>query len=237
MKPHTLTALACILALAGSVHGDDDHDETPYIQVSGTAVTKVTPDVIVWRLTVTDENPDLSVAKAANDGKMARVLQAIDSLDVEPADVQTSHLRFDRVYEHTKHGRKGAFKHYRVVRTITVRQRDLDRFDEFLKDLVAGVDLEAYYTFESSKQEQVRWVTRLNALEIAKKKADDMAKVLDAEVGRPLRIEEQTTGWGRAANNFVNRADIAGAADTIAGTLAPGTIDVRVSVNVRFALD
>ncbi len=237
MKKHTILALVCTLTLAGAAYADADHPDARYINVSGTAVTKVVPDRIVWRLTVVDENPELLVAKQSNDAKMARVLEAIDSLDVEPADVQSSELSFERVYERDRYNHRGNFKHYRVTRVITVRQRDLDRFDEFLKELVAKVELEASYRFESSKMEDVRWETRLTALKIAKKKAGDMAGVLDAKVGPVMRIEEPHDNWRVTTNNFVNRSAGAGAADSITGTFAPGTIDVRVSVNVRFALD
>lgn len=237
MKTHTLFAVVCGLTLAGAARGDIDHADARYINVSGTAVTKVVPDQIVWRLTVVDENPELLVAKESNDAKMAQVLKAVDQLDVKPADVQSSELSFERVYERDKYSNHGNFKHYRVKRQVTVRQRDLDRFDEFLKDLVSKVELEASYRFESSKMDDIRWETRLTALKIAQKKAGDMAEVLGTEVGPVMRIEEpRPEYWGNRVSNFAAPA-AGGAPDSITGTLAPGTIDIRVSVNVRFALD
>ncbi len=231
--PAALLCLAAWLAIpAGAA-------ETPRtIEVSGTSAMRVAPDLVVWTLTAVDTNLNLSEAKASNDRKLERLFEMIRQLGVEPEDIQTSRLSIRRVT-----GEKNKFLHYELRRTTTVRQKDLERFDEFFDQLVTATD-EVNFNFDHTKRTELRWQARLAATEVARKKAAEVVEALGMNLGRPLTIREETQqpAWGRSfsplANQIVHAPPSAGGeADQVEGTFAAGSIEITESLQITFELE
>ena len=122
------------------------------ISVSGTAVTNTKPDTIVWRITISDYDREPSRAKESSDEKLKAVLALREALGIKPGDLETGHLRIEREYDRDERGRRTDFKHYAVIRSVTIRQRDLDRFDEYFSKLVSSAEMEVRVSFESSSR-------------------------------------------------------------------------------------
>ena len=160
------------------------------ISVSGTVVTKTAPDQVVWSISLSDAAKAMRKAKTANDEKVKAVVALRGKLGIGDGDLETGQINIRREYERGQHGSRGAFKHYAVSRGVTIRQRDLKRFDEFLDALVASTEMEVSFAFETSRIHDVRAETRLEALKVARNKAADLAEVVGAKLGRVLTIEE-----------------------------------------------
>ena len=218
------------------------------ITVSGTAVTQTVPDLVVWSISTLDESKSLIEAKDSSDRKLKAILALIDELGVKQEDVQTGYVNINREYNHDNNGRQLDFKCFSMRRGVTVKQRDLKRFDEYLTKLVSSAEMEVNFHFDSSRMTELRWDTRLNALKIAKDKAEAMAKVVDAKVGKIISIDEPGPSDGRFANGaFVNNSNIsqsysvdqeaARPTDVAQGTFAPGSIEIKVTVAAVFELD
>jgi uncharacterized protein len=218
---------------------DSGESLTRTISVTGTAVTNVVPDTVVWHVTTTSLHKDLSRAKADSDKQVKSVIGAVKKLGVSESDLQTGHLDISKEYEHDDYGHRKSFKQYEVTRTITIHQRDIERFDDCLSVLVSSADIEARYTLESSEIHRIRAETRLKSVAIAKKKAEDMAGVLDASLGPVIRLDENPTqqwGSGRMLNASYNDYSVTPADVTSSSTFAPGSIDIEVSVGAVFEL-
>ena len=234
------TRIALCLALgvisAGSVWAGDP-ETVRTIQVSGTVETATAPDQVLWTITLSDFDKDLPRAKAANDEKVKSVVALRRQFGIEEGDLVTGHLAIAREYEHNQHGCQGNFKHFQVSRTVTIRQRDLRRFDELLDALVASAEMEVSFSFESSHIHAVRAETRLKALEAAKSKAEAMAAVVGARVGRAISIREhaENAPWGAFASNLAVVHD-ALPADVATERFVPGAITVRLTVYATFEL-
>ncbi len=216
------------------------------IAVSGTVTKKVMPDVIVWHITVTETHPDLERASQACERSIRNVLTALDELDIEEKDIETGVLDVQRIFERDRYGNTAAFRHFQVRRTVVARQRDLSGFDAFYKALLKAAEVELNFTLEASNIEEVRYEARLEALRTAKKKAGDLAAVVDAKLGQVLTIQEAFTPiiplYNQRAANFAMAIEAApggegGAADAESGTFAPGAIEVKVTVNAVFELE
>lgn len=251
-----------VSALAVGVMVPFAHAKSPErtVSVTGTAVTKVTPDIAVWTITTTDFDKKLKAAKQSSDENLRNVLEAIDTLGVEDEDVQTGHLQIRKEYERLEHGEQGQFKHFRVTRSVTFRQRDLSVFDAFLTDLVARTEFEAFFRFESSEYHELREQTRIKAVQLAHDKAASMAEALGAKLGQVSQIIEPGArlrggfgggGFGGGGGGFGGGGGIAGIVgvsnalftadgatlpDQVTGTLRPGSIEIRVTVYVVFEL-
>jgi uncharacterized protein YggE len=212
------------------------------ISVSGTVETKTAPDQVVWRIDLTDADEDMREAKARNDEKVASVLALREKLGIEEGEIETGHVSIRRERSRDEQGNRSGSEHYVVHRSVTIRQRDLKRFDEFLDALVSSAEMEVNFSFESSRFHEIRAETRLKALRAAKDKAEAMAQVVGAKLGRALTIEENSVsdrsprGW--VTNNSVSVAPPSSpSVDVATDRFIPGAIDVRETVYATFELE
>jgi uncharacterized protein YggE len=197
---------------------------------------RVTPDLIVWRINLRDEDVELQAAKARNDARLAAALEVIQGLEIPANQLQTSLVSVSREHDNTPQGR-GEFRHFSVRRGITVRQTDLEQFDRFFDALLAEADAEVSFNLEHSRMIELRHEAREDAVEQAKLKAERMVQRAGSQVGRLLSLEEHVPG-GRGQSPISNIAMHSGALppDNLMGTLAPGTIEVTASVRAVFEI-
>ena len=211
------------------------------ISVAGTVETKTAPDQIMWRINLKDAHKDMREAKARSDEKVKSVVALREKLDIGEGDLETGTVSIRREYERDKHGNRGEFKHFVLSRSVTIRQRDLKRFDEFLDAFVASAEMEVSFGFASSRVHEVRAETRLKALQTAKAKANDMARVVGARLGRVLAINEHAPGGGsrHLFSNTTNMEQIRAnpKVDQSSKTFVPGAISMRVTVYATFELE
>jgi uncharacterized protein len=228
-------SLLCILGVSPLARGEEP---VRSISVSGTVETKTAPDRIVWRVNLTDTNVTLADAKKANDQSITAVLALREKLGIAEGDLVTGQMNVHREYERDQHGQRGAFKHFVVTRGATIIQRDLKRFDEFLDALVSSAEMEVNFSFESSRIHEVRAETRLKALAAARDKAEAMAQVVGAKLGRAITINEHSQD-NRGQNPFSNASFVQSTppVDLATERFAPGAISVQITVYATFELD
>jgi hypothetical protein len=212
-----------------------DDGDRPQISVTGTAVTCVTPDEIVWAITTTDDDPDLAKAKMASDKSAARVMAIRDRLKIAPDQLTSGRLQIEKVYDRDRNRNETTFKHFRVQRQFSIKQKDLDRFDEFLSEIVGG-PVEGSFRYDTSRRYQLRNETRIKAVKLAQQKAAAMAEALGVAIGEPLKIMESTGMWQAQASNFAYNEAQMDAADQTDGQMVPDAIEIKISVQVVFAL-
>jgi uncharacterized protein YggE len=239
IKPSHIIAITSLVLLGFANNASAKPERT--ISVMGTALTRAVPDTVVWHITTGAANPSLISAKSESDRKMKSILSTARALGVAPADMQTGYLSVNREYEHGKFTRSRTFKQFRVAREITIKERDISRFDTFLAKLIEASDMEVHYTLESSKLTEFRDQTRLDAVVTARKKANAMAGALGAELGQVLTITERSLQGSHlnATTNTVTWNDNKGSSyemEANTTTFAPGTIEVKVSVATVFQL-
>ena len=245
-----MRSLACqILVLAAGLAGAASTAENVHsISVTGTAVTRVAPDVVSWNITVWDQG-ELSEAKTRNEEKTKAVLDVIRQLGVTPEDVQTSYMYVEQQYDQKMLPRRISIG-WVVSRNITCKQRDLARFDEFINRLLDMADVDVRYTLETSRYHELRKETRLNALRLAKEKAEAMCNAVGESLGRVISIREQqpVSPWSSrvgisnasftTSNAAFTETGPGPAQDDVAEktTMAPGVIEISESVNATFEI-
>ena len=210
------------------------------VSVWGTAVTTTVPDLVIWQLTTTDLEKELLAAKGKSDAKLKAILGLREELGVALEDVQTGYLSIHKEYVRDKYGNAGEFKGFLITRTVSFTERDLKRFDEFLSKFTARAEVELGFSFDTTRRHELRNETRLKALAAAKKKAAEMTTALGATLGKVLTIEEekpsrsiQTWASNVASPDEGDRSP----EDVASGTMAPGSIEIRVSVHASFAIE
>jgi uncharacterized protein YggE len=210
-----------------------------HVSVTGTSIARAQPDTVVWHITVRRTNRDLAKAQADCDAAVKQVLALREELKLKSEDAQTDYLSIQKIFDRDESGNVTSFRHFEMTRTVTLRQRDTSRFDEILTRLVANSDVEVSHHLESSDYHKLRAQTRLEAVKAARDKATAMTELLGAKVGRVLRIAEPQESWGTPSylSNAAFSAPRQAEPDQAPGTFAPGSIEIRVSIEVDFEIE
>lgn len=233
------TLFVLMIGFSPLVADDDDDKSRRSIAVTGTVVTKTAPDQIVWSITLVDKGKNLREAKAQNDDKVKAVVALQDTLGLEAGDLETGQIHIHREFERDQFGQTGEFKNFVVNRHVTLRQRDLKKFDEFLEALVMSAEMDVSFQFATSQLHELRAETRLKALKTAQEKAAALAKVVGAKLGQVLTIDEHASDRGRSDHGVSNTLSFHStpAADLSTKTFVPGAIEVQVTIYATFSLE
>jgi len=233
-----LSLVGCLLALSAAA-AEEKPLSPRHVSVTGTSVARVQPDTVVWEVTIRRTNRDLARAQAECEESVKKVLALRSELKLKPEDAQTGYLSIQKVFDRDQAGNQTSFRHFEVVRSMTLRQRDTTRFDAILARLVEAADVEVSYHLESSDYHKLRAETRLEAVKAARDKASAMTNLLGAKLGRALRIAEPQGTWESpfSASNSMFPAPRQAEPDTAPGSFAPGAIEIKVSVDVDFEIE
>ena len=217
----------------------------PSIAVSGTAEIRVAPDEVNLRLAVESRDLRLDEAVKQNDARTAAVLKFLKEAGIEAKDVQTDYVEINPHYNTDRGVQQIVPEFYLVRRNLGVRLRKVGQFDAVLAGaLKSGVNYVLGIDFRTTELRKHRDAARQQAIRAAKEKAVALAAELEAKVGKPTQINEEThSGWWGAAhysnvNAFAqNSIQVApGGGGETEGNLAVGMINVSATVNVTFAL-
>jgi uncharacterized protein YggE len=230
--------LMALLLSCGAAAAEEIKLAPRHVAVTGTSISRVQPDTVVWHINIRRTDRELAKAQAECDEGVKKVLSLRTELKLKPEDVQTGYLSAHKVYDHDARGNQTSFRHFQVQRSITLRQRDSASFDATLAQLVAA-EAEVSYSLESSAYHATRAKTRLDSVNAARKKATEMTELLGAKVGRVLRIAEPQESFGRSSptSNSGFSAPRQAEPDEAPGTFAPGSIEIKVSIEVAFEIE
>ncbi len=219
----------------------------PLINVSANGQVKVTPDEAIVQMGIEARDQSLEEAKLQHDTKLADVMRFLQENGVEAKDVQTDYVRIQPNYQYEFSRVRPIL--YIVERTLTVRLRDLSKFDVILTGLLKnGAQMVHNTEFRSTQLEKHQEEARQQALRGAKKKAEQIAQELGFKVGRVYAVEE--TGGGAVllprAGRFgammsKSRAMVAESVSAesvnVPSEFAIGQMTVMASVDVSFLIE
>jgi hypothetical protein len=224
-----------------------DHAEPRLITVTGEAVVKAVPDEVVLTLGVESSDKQLRRARSLNDERVKQVIAAAEELGVAAKDIQTDHISIEPRYRDGYEQRD--FIGYFVRQTIEITLRDVSQFENLLTDVLdAGANYVHGIQFRTTELRKHKDEARALAIKAAREKAVALAQELDQGVGQPYAIREDQEGWWSGYNswwgsagglgmtqNVVQNAGNTGA--DMAGSLAPGQLNVTAKVTVSFELE
>ena len=238
-----------VVALAFTASPARAKDEPPprEITVSGDADVKAPPDQVILTLAVETDNKDLVAAEAENDARVKRVLEiATKEFRIEPRHVQTDQISIEPRYRQEKSDATPVLMGYWVRKRLVICVKDLAKFQELLNALLrAGTNYVPGVEFQSTELRKYRDQARSMAMRAAKEKATAMAAEVGQKIGRPLSISENGGyygyyGWQGNANAYaqnVSSSSPSESENSPEGSFAPGQIEVRANVTVRFELE
>ena len=218
-------------------------DSSRTVQVSGSAVIKVVPDLVTIQLGVTSNDITPQVVYDRNTAAIKKVMAAIRALGVADKDISTDYYLIHPVYEDYS---SLDIKGYRIDNTIVVNLKDVSKVSQVLAAaLSAGANEVVDVQFKTTQLRQYRDQARELAMKAAQEKARDLAGAASVQPGCVLTIDENSWSYygspwsGRyqpQAQNVMQNAPGSVQPPSDDGPISQGQIAVQAEVQVRFGL-
>jgi len=239
MRTFVVPAAFLMLILSAFIARADE--APPSISTNGESIVYVTPDEVIVSFGIETFDADLDKAKALNDERAAKLVQAVKSLGIEAKHIQTDNLMIELSYRSNRpwEGIAGYF----ARRAYSVTLKDVKVFEKLIDTgLKNGANQLQGFTFRTTELRKYRDQARSMAARAAREKAVALAKELDCTVGRPRQISEGYEGFfgsysGRMNMMSQNAVQFTPApASEEMETMPLGQIAVRAQVSVTFDL-
>lgn len=172
--------------------------ETISIQATGKA--DVTPNIAKITATIESQNPNLDQALAENEKRVSMIVEKLKDLGVDEKDIKTQSISGGGGYEIMDSPQTLIYPP-RPPRSTTqfstsleITLRNFDIADEVLASLTQNGAANIYgpnLTVDEETQEEAKARAREDAIESARKKAEQLAELSGRKLGKAVKISEQ----------------------------------------------
>jgi uncharacterized protein YggE len=198
------------------------------IEVSGVGNVASVPDRFSFSLSIEQKGKVAAELNKVIVEKTDAVIQALIKIGVDKKAVQSLHVQFDPWIEYTSNIREQ--KGFILTRQIKVTLKSLAQYEESIDTILnLGVSNINQFSFTNSQADENYQVALKLALLHAKKRATDMAKVLDLKLDGVISISELSLG-------HVAPIAIQTRQFKASESYQPGEMSTQASVKVVFAL-
>lgn len=217
--------------------GDDSH-EPRVITVTGQAELKAEPDEAIVTVTLRAMDMSMKVAKAAYDRQMNTLLKAAEEFDIEKKYLRTQRANIRPIYRHESKTNKRIFEGYEISGTVSVTLKEMEKSSVLVDTLVnKGFEYIDGIQFTVSNREALEEDALMKALENAKTKAKRMVKVMGAELGDVLVIQENAYNAPQPVYLQRHAMMMESAGAPAADFALPGEQTIQRQIHVEFEID
>ncbi len=200
------------------------------INVNGTGVASIRPDVVEVQLGVEAIGADAEQVINQSTSRMEAVLAAIEDLGIADEDVQTINYNMWVEQSYDDNGRPTDKLRYHVNHQVNVRLSDVAKTGELLeKALKAGANTVGGIQFNVANPETLQSQAREAALQDARAKAEELASGLGVRLGNVRFVTEYSSNYVPAPRMAMEEGLGGGSVP-----VASGSFDVTVEVQVTF---
>lgn len=208
--------------------------ENSGIVVTGTGEGRFAPDAVSVSIGVSAARTSMGQARTEAGAAADRLVSALESAGVAPADIQTDHLAVDPEWDHS--GRVARRTGYRVTSTYSVRLRDIHRATDTLDRAMSAAGNDAvlhHLSFVLDHTPERQAEVRALAWADAEAKARQIASLAGVSLGAAAAVEEiDAAEMGPMARPMFARAAGAEAMPAIAQGEATMAIRLRVQFTI-----
>ncbi len=211
--------------------------ETPpehTISVTGTGRVIISPDVADLRLGVSVTKPTVKAAQAAAAASMTKVMAALKKLGIADADLQTSGLSLQPVYQYNNNANPPKLTGYTLSNGVSVTIRDLAKLGDAIDDgLAAGATTLDGVTFRVDDPAKAQQQARVQAMTQAKAIADTLSSSAGVSIKGVASISETSGPMPYPVYYEAGRAAAIADGST---PIQVGTNEVTVTVSVVYLI-
>lgn len=198
------------------------------INVSGEGSVSVTPDLAYVTFGVETTDVNLAKAQSANATAMSAVLDKLKSLGIAATDLRTTGYSIAPQYDRDQH-----LTGYRVANAVVATVRDLKALGNDIDQAVAaGATRVQGISFDVSNKADAIAKAREAAVNDARGKAEQYAKLTNVQLGPPVTITEGSAPSPQPVRQPA--AAPAGAAPTT--PIEPGESTITVTVQITYEI-
>ncbi len=228
-------------AAAGAAAVSEYHSSfpVPTIEVNGTGISFLAPDMATVRVGVTREARTAREALDKANTAMGRVIKSLTDSGIAKKDLRTENFSIRPRYRSSKLYSSGenitpSIIGYTVSNTLNITIRDLKRLGTILDTVVSlGVNTGGNIRFSNSDPSAALNQARTRALHNALAKAKTLTRAAGVQLGKILSITENI-GQRQISPMFTEAFQMKAARNTV--PLAAGENEYRVQVSVRWAI-
>lgn len=187
--------LAAVLSLFYGITNRDTNTEPKYtIAVSATSTIYVEPDLAIITFSVVNEAQTASKAMDENAKRMNAVISCLKQLGVEDKDLKTTNFNISLCYEQDNSTRKMVLVGYQMYQSIVVKIRNFQKMADIIQGaLDAGANQVSNLVFMVENPEEIQRQARIQAIEKAKVKAQELASNLGIQLGKVVGFNESSS--------------------------------------------
>jgi uncharacterized protein YggE len=203
---------------------------TRTVQVTGMGKLQVVPDTAVIQLGVQTEGKTAQAALSQNSTEMRAIMDALEKAKVPSDNIQTQTVNLSPRYESNNATNSRTLVGFTASNIVEVRTTDLSSLGTLLDQAVtAGANTIENISFEVTNSEKLTDQARQAAVEDARHKAEQLAKLTGATLGPVLKIQE-------TSNTPTPIVQQVAAPVAAAVPISPGSQNISVEVQVTWTL-
>lgn len=222
------------------------------LEVSGTGTVYAAPEEIVVELGVRTWNKDLRICYQENKRIVNQVLKVIEKHKIEASNIQTSEVIVRPTYPSNRSNDYDCNPDgYRVEKDITLVAKNAADVPALLTDAIEnGANTIDRVDFRIENPRKYKDEARNLAINAAQEKAADMAKQVNARVGKVLRLREvgsnivgmrerdRYTYFPNTNNNISTRSQYNGerGENVLPGEIATGQLRITSEIAATFEI-
>lgn len=240
-----LAAVVMVLGLTGCEQGGTASGEISNLNlstqqngiwVSGQGEVSVEPDIAVIRLGIESEDDSVATASDRAAAAMNDVMDTLSSNGVADKDIQTQYFNIQQVRRWDRETEEEVVTGYRVTNTVTVTIRDIEKVGTVIDAVTdAGGDLTRIngINFSIDDPDEYYEEARKEAMTDAKKKAEQLAKLANVDLGDATFISENSYYSPVARSGMAVDYDEGASYST---SISPGELDISLNVQVAYSI-
>lgn len=194
------------------------------------------PDVAKITATIESKNPNLDAARSQNEKKVSQVVSDLQNLGVDAKDIKTQNISGNQNYiEPLIYPVPPRPTTNQFSTTIEITIHNFDKVDDVIATLTKNGASNLYgpqLTLSDEKLDSAKSQARHNAIDNARKKAEQLAQVSGRKLGKVVKIGEQ--------ENFIYPQPLIAESQTDlkqkASQILPGQNEVTVTIGVDYQL-
>lgn len=203
------------------------------ITVTGTGEAQAAPDKVTIEVGVEQFSPEVKDAFAAVNQNVRAVVEAVVAVGVDATDITTSNLS---VFNTSRYSPEGVEERgFQVSNTVRVVVRNAENIEAVIDAAInAGANIIYGLTFSVTDPSASEAEARVNAMEDARARAQQLAELIGATLGDVVAVSE---GGANAYPMFNFEATSARQMGGGGGAyIEPGQQTVTVTLQVAFAI-
>ena len=201
------------------------------ISVTGIGRSELAPDIAILSVGVSSSGASGREAMDANNTAMTAVVEGLKTLGIGVTDIQTTGLSLNANFDYSATPPK--LLGYQASNGVTLKVKDVARLGEILDITVTnGANQINGLTFDVADKTAAMNDARTKAVQDARAKAELLAGVAGASVGRVLSITE---GYVSSPGPIAVQTMRADSAPSV--PIAAGQVGMEAQVNVVFELN